>query len=745
MAIRKDIVWTVAADGVTLLPAHPQDGGIQGEDKAVQVKFILGAEHPLVTGDYQIYIECVDATGGYDKTEVLTPDEEGAITALVPLAWTQYGGSITLSVVGEAEAQRIILDDARLTFRSRPGMIKRMQLLIQTYIQKLLNRAESAVGVAEKAATSANESAGKAVIARDAAQAAAQTAADEAKQAKYERVQVSNAAAAVAAQKDEATAAAASAAERASAAQTMAQAAAASASVAEADRASAGQILNRCREVEVDCEEYADDAKVAAEEARQAAKRAEQNGGGSGIVVSTPTYPYAVGDAEGRVVFYIDEEGESHFIEQSNTLKQNGNYDAEINMFICYGQSWSTGYDASAITTEPRYDNLMLDTGIMTDPLSDLTAVATSFLPAVEKTQTTDWKKGETPVSAQMNVVKQLMESEDGLTVNDLSYQLLGTAPGMGSKTLAQLAKGTEYYTRLIAQVQQAHNIAAAMGKRLVVQAFSWVQGALGSGLTGTYAENLEKLRLDIDTDVKAITGQTQDVKCITWQSFIYNASLRAKQVYDQYVGAAETYPNIICAGATYHLDNVSSANLHFTSESQDWLGAYFGVSYKRTIIDGEEFEPLKPTKASKSGKILYVKFNVPQRPLVFDTERLTEAPNKGFKLYATDGTEKTITEVAIISPDTVKIVCADDVASTDRLTYGEITTDTYQWVSDNHGNLRDSQGNYIQYVTDAYEYYGSLNGDNAPPYGNIPVPSKVLPVHNWCVIFDKTIAELEG
>ena len=282
MAIRKDIVWTVAADGVTLLPAHPQDGGIQGEDKAVRIKFILGAEHPLVTGDYQIYIECVDATGGYDKTEVLTPDEEGAITALVPLAWTQYGGNITLSVVGEAEAQRIILDDAHLTFRSRPGMIKRMQLLIQTYIQKLLNRAESAVGVAEKAAASADESAGEAAVARDAAQAAAQIAADEANRAQYERVQVYNAADFVAAQKDEVAAAAQTAVERAFAAQSAAQAAATSASEAEADRASAGQILNRCREVEVDCEEYADDAKTAAEEAKLAAERAEQSGGGVG-------------------------------------------------------------------------------------------------------------------------------------------------------------------------------------------------------------------------------------------------------------------------------------------------------------------------------------------------------------------------------------------------------------------------------------------------------------------------------
>lgn len=458
-----------------------------------------------------------------------------------------------------------------------------------------------------------------------------------------------------------------------------------------------------------------------------------------GAIVSTPSYAFAIVDKDGRVAFAIDEDGNVVYNGQGEgpvvtqaPLKQNGNYDAEINMFICYGQSWSVGYDAQAISTEQRYDNLMLDTGIRTDPLDNLDAVATSFVPAIERRFEREiilesgapFKQnfGETPVTAQMDVVKQLMESEDGLGVADLSYQLLGTAPGMGSKTLAQLEKGTEYYTRLIAQVQQAHDIATAMGKRLVVQAFSWVQGSLGR--TGNYAEALEQLRADIDADVKAITGQTQDVKCITWQSFIYNASLRAKQVYAQYVGAAETYPNIICAGATYHLDNVRAANLHFTSESQAWLGAYFGVAYKRTIIDGEDFEPVKPTKASMSGKILYVKFNVPQRPLVFDTDRLTEAPNKGFKLYATDGTEKTITDVAIISPDTVKIVCAADVASTDRLTYGDITTDTWQWVGDNHGNLRDSQGDHIQYESGA---------------GNM------LPLHNWCVIFDKTIAEMEG
>ena len=443
-------------------------------------------------------------------------------------------------------------------------------------------------------------------------------------------------------------------------------------------------------------------------------------------ILKTDDYSHAFCDEDGNVAVAISNEGELLYACKGSApvaYKQNGNYDAEINMFICYGQSWSMGYDAHAITTAPRYDNLMLDTGIVTNPIDVLTAEATSFVPAVERTLS-DPLVGETPVTAQMHTVKQLMESEDGLTVNDLSYQLLGTAPGMGNMTLAQLSKGTDYYNRLISQVQQAHDIASAMGKRLVVQAFSWAQWGLGSGLSGTYAENLEKLRSDIDTDVKAITGQTHDVKCITWQAFFYADTLRAKQIYDQFVGAAETYPHIVCAGATYHLDRVTASNAHFTSDSQDWLGAYFGVAYKRAVIDGDGFEPLKPTKASHSGKILYVKFNVPQRPLVFDTERLTEAPNKGFKLYAADDTEKTITDVAIISPDTVKIVCADDVLSTDRLTYGDITTDgTIQELRNNHGNLRDSQGGYIQYESGT---------------------GTTLPLHNWCVIFDKTVAELE-
>lgn len=117
MAIRKDIVWTVSEDGETILPATPQDGGVQGEDNAVRAKFVFGATHPLVIGGYRLYIECVDPVGGHHKTDVLIPDHEGAIAAAIPLAWTRYGGTIRLNVMADGERDRIILDSRAVTFR----------------------------------------------------------------------------------------------------------------------------------------------------------------------------------------------------------------------------------------------------------------------------------------------------------------------------------------------------------------------------------------------------------------------------------------------------------------------------------------------------------------------------------------------------------------------------------------------------------------------------------------------------
>lgn len=182
MAIRKDIVWTVG-ENLSVHPTAPQEGGVQGESNAVRVKFNLGAQHPLVTGGYQLYIECEDPTGAYDKTEPL-PVKDGAIVADVPLAWTQYGGTVKLNVVAEKEEERIESGVATMVFRNRNGKTKKMQALIQTLIQKLLDTASDLLGQAEdvldRAKVEASNASQSAHTAGINATAAANSAADAA-------------------------------------------------------------------------------------------------------------------------------------------------------------------------------------------------------------------------------------------------------------------------------------------------------------------------------------------------------------------------------------------------------------------------------------------------------------------------------------------------------------------------------------------------------------------------------------
>lgn len=409
-----------------------------------------------------------------------------------------------------------------------------------------------------------------------------------------------------------------------------------------------------------------------------------------------------------------------------DNIAQNGTVppaklNAEIVGFICYGQSWTMGYDTDAIVSTQRYDNIMLDSGLKNNPATDLVVSASEFSSLVEATtyssdaQTT--KCGETPCTAQTDIVKQLLFSENGLSDTDVKYQIFSAAPGMGNKSLEELAYGTVYYQRLIDVVTAANTIARAQNKVFVIPAISWAQGRATNG-DATYYDQLEELRVHLDTDIKAITGQTIPVKMIIWQAVFGNTT--PKRFYDRYVYASEKYENIICSGTFYYLNHKANNNLHLTATSQDWLGTQFGIAYKRSIIDGEKFIPLKPKTVEVYGNIAYLDFYVPVKPIVFDTTLVASVNNMGFQIFDGNNVEKTISAVEIVAPDRVKIVCTTDFASTDHIVYGGNGGTDYSPTTGKRGNLRDSQ---------PIVYKNHANVD--------------LPCYNWCVVFDKTISEL--
>lgn len=454
------------------------------------------------------------------------------------------------------------------------------------------------------------------------------------------------------------------------------------------------------------------------------------------ILEALPGYVLAMEDDAGKVPFGIKDDGtlvcgrmevdtlQVGGADAGEVAMVIGNFQAEIVHVPCYGQSWSVGigtYDA--ISGPQRFDNISFNGGVRTQSISDDPGVVyTSFIPLAERVDsgTPEFPtsvSGETPATGQTDVVKELLLAENHIAYTQQSYQILCSTPGEGSKSITDLSKPSVYYTRLMDQIQAAFDLAQTAGKTYGVPAITWVQG--GPSNPGNYATLLETLRDDIETDAVAITGQTYPLKLITWQRFgMGNApTTEAAQCFNDYIKAAEDHEHIICAGPSYFFDQQFAASVHLAPTSNKWLGAYLGLAYKRTVIDGVKFQPLKPVSFTRQGKVLLVKFNPPRPPLVFDAERVALATNYGFELYTQAGAPLTITSVALAGPDTVKILAQNTLAATDRLIYGCVGTG-YGRITGQRGNLRDSQGDTI--VFDG----GGLN----------------LPLHNWCVIFDKAI-----
>lgn len=180
MAIRKDIVWTVADDG-SVTPTTPQDGGVQGEHHATRAVWQVGEvwKNPKFT----LYVECEDSAGNVDTTEPLQV-EGGQVSVLLPLAWTQYGGMSTLRLVAEEQdgtvamtAEGLVRFDSRQNASKKvDGLLKGRLATMEKRISGLAAGAEQAVADAAAAKEAAYSAAASASVSRDGAQLAAKEA-----------------------------------------------------------------------------------------------------------------------------------------------------------------------------------------------------------------------------------------------------------------------------------------------------------------------------------------------------------------------------------------------------------------------------------------------------------------------------------------------------------------------------------------------------------------------------------------
>lgn len=230
----------------------------------------------------------------------------------------------------------------------------------------------------------------------------------------------------------------------------------------------------------------------------------------------------------------------------------------EYQHILSYGQSLSLGERAEiawptdlSLPDDYQPVGLMFAGGTRPDDLSSLVPFQESETP-IDPTSWGIATPGETPLYGAL------------LTLASTSGQRIGSAAGHGGSPIVELAKGTAPYARFLAQVQAAK---AATPGHYTVLAVIWMQGESDAGDTD-YAGEFERLVMDLDTDVRAITGQgpLQFYSCLPAPRDIASAQ--------ESVAAAMPQVHIACDTATLAK---GGDNVHLTAASSREAGVAVG------------------------------------------------------------------------------------------------------------------------------------------------------------------------
>lgn len=372
-------------------------------------------------------------------------------------------------------------------------------------------------------------------------------------------------------------------------------------------------------------------------------------------------------------------------------------YSADLNFFPIYGQSMAAGSDGGAIlTTAQEYDNVMFPVA------ADAPA---SYAPAFATGVNT-----ETPMYGAMGHVKELV-GEDGADPVGVNYQLLTCNNGYGSYGIQALSKGNATFTKLISQVTAAKSIATTNGDAFRFRATMWLQGEADSGMSyASYKYEMRKLAADLDDMGRAAAVQRESPILIAYQCTTNpNANVALAQL-----DASIEDPLIYIACPKYPMEH-SVGGLHWTAEGAKFGGGYFGLVYKKVVIDGEDWSPVRPLSYVQAGSDVTITMHVPVAPLALDTTLLPAQTNYGFAAFDSGGTPISITGVTLVDTDKVKITTASTIPSGGYITYAQSAQPDPARSLGGCGNLRDSQGASMTYIG--------------------------KPMHNWCVLFTQVIA----
>lgn len=326
----------------------------------------------------------------------------------------------------------------------------------------------------------------------------------------------------------------------------------------------------------------------------------------------------------------------------------------------------------------------------------------------------------ESPASGAARMIAQLLLNEDGFDITSSAGWLFFSDEWSSSKKASDLAPGSLYFdTYLVGQRTNAKTLADGANKTYASGALMYQQGEADySANTNptTWQGTVRTIRTTAESGFQTSSGLlARPLPMVLAQTSTHLNSLVGSRTNPtialaQLALASEDYYAMF---PTHFMDYQSADNLHFTSNSAVWMGAYYGLYLKRWLWDRAKPSPgLAIKSVVRLGSKLLVTMDVGNHNLVLDSA--SGVANYGITLDDGTGTAITVSGVTQTGRATFEVQAAASIPSGAKLRNA--------WIGNGYkgqSGIRDDQGKTLIY----------------DPSG------LALPMHNWAPISETTVA----
>jgi hypothetical protein len=308
----------------------------------------------------------------------------------------------------------------------------------------------------------------------------------------------------------------------------------------------------------------------------------------------------------------------------------------------------------------------------------------------------TDGVHGESIASGMGNMIQQLAGPKN----------LLISSSAIDGENYTNLKQGTVPYTNCKTQATAGKTIATALGMNYQVLAICCPHGEADqvNVFNNTYTANLETWFANLNTDLKAISGQSGTIPFFLCQQNGYQPWAAHNHAADAYLystayqalNAVLATPGMYIVGPRYPYQ-YNTDGLHLSPWCYRWHGEQYAKPIANVCFGVNNWLGFTPASLSYDDPSTTItqQYNVPVSPIVIDRTLVLTQPNLGYT-YADDQGVVTVQSVTLGGDGTsAKIKLSGSVAAntTRRLLlgHGSAGTGGGNIVASGRTNLRDS------------------------------------------------------